>query len=1460
LPNHEIKSAAITFGGYLYQNLIGLEVLYGWLEDPRRYEWVQFEADEDELAKAKGLDDIVALRADGTYSLLQVKFTVDPQDDANALGWNWLLDHKPKGRSLLQKWAGALFSIGTGKVFEAALMTNRIPDREFLSHLDPGTNYIDITRIPEKTKQLIETQLGGKDQVVRFFDAFEFRHSHQGYAALQSTLLDRFVPRHATRHGWLELSSEAVMSWSVRRNYPPPNGRITLHHIRKVLSSQRPEPLDESFRVPASYQLPDEGFGHDFLDLLESCKQQIIVLWGSPGQGKSTFLSFICGALNRTELPFIRHHYFLDLGDTSDRFSYWTVSNSLMAQMETQHIEYVHGQGSGPEQLRAWIEACATGYGRDGKPFVVIVDGLDHVWRENEKNKEPLDTLFRELLPVPENVCLVIGTQRVAEQQLPALFHRFVNDKNWIELPRMSLSAVKHWLKDQLAASRFKLPEFRASDEEIVTQLADSFHRLSDGHPLHLTYSFEALSREHSVLLPHMVDEMPDCPDGDIREYYRLLWQRLSYSAKDALHLVAETGFVWPVQGLEDCLDLGAADLNPEIGHLFYVTEVGRMPFHGSILAYVREHAEHSARVVDLIPRIVSWLEQHAPDFHRWGWLWIYRARIGQYNELLLAPNREWVVESLVKAYPVYQMVEILRRAEQLAFNKGLYPRAVRLRFLKTRLANGTNFQIDDFNRFHACALTLTPDDYSRKLLGASTSTASIDELHLLGKQYLLSGRVPEAKECVDEMRKRLNDRLHAGALNRPSLEKAYRQFLELVAGTKHFRPSMLVENIQKFPDLCPDLFRFFLRELSKHHDIGLLVDLLSCPMTTVMRQDLEVAIVRLAGACKARLHEWAEFASLSNHPIVNCWAGLYAKDKTKSISPDFDISKMDYKGYDDSWKSESERLLHCLFFQILSDRLNLGKETPGNEPPVFKERGWLNVAINALRTAALSAGSHFSRGEVPGYSFCFRIIESVNHPTEHSEFSDYDVFRKAILSISVDLFLLGALRADRTVTPDDWRAVNYSKHFVFSYWLDHYMGDGFRIATDESVRSELDDQLTKTSRHLNEYGRKLYEYLELCELAIYQGLHETAILALKKTGGCVMGYGSHKDMTVYRVLEAIGAIRIVSPDRAREALERVFPIVFYIDTITDGDDTREAKFKMADLMIDLMPRTYAAYYDYLLQVSEWYEAEMVFSKLLARESLDNPLMSFVASAVWEEHGISALRGRVHETGSAAQSFIDANAKIFGHASGEIGKSRFEETKTPDEEIDLSVEDYPPESFGKLLDDLQSRHAYMAERKIVRRWFCYWTEQGRGADVLRALSSETERDYVPSAVSSLLDDAYTLSLGLEGKHKAYRWLVTAQIHCHGWDDFYSWEDATRRFACVAEHYKDRWQDFLRDTSRSIYRKERDELVIPNDRLVHYLIAVGQKDMAIEVTEEVVSAILEDVSEQRLALPAWFTGE
>src|ERR1700692_1026375 len=142
-----LTNLGIPRTSFEYQDLIGIEVLLRFYRDPNLFHWVQLEADEPKVGK---LDDVVAARKDNTFELLQVKFTVDP--DRYFLDWNWLLDKKGKGTSLLQKWLGALLKVkGLGAVHSAKLRTNRRPSDDFILSLKDG--FVDFDKLQALSEQ-----------------------------------------------------------------------------------------------------------------------------------------------------------------------------------------------------------------------------------------------------------------------------------------------------------------------------------------------------------------------------------------------------------------------------------------------------------------------------------------------------------------------------------------------------------------------------------------------------------------------------------------------------------------------------------------------------------------------------------------------------------------------------------------------------------------------------------------------------------------------------------------------------------------------------------------------------------------------------------------------------------------------------------------------------------------------------------------------------------------------------------------------------------------------------------------------------------------------------------------------------------------------------------------------------------------------------------------------------------
>ena len=135
-----------TRAGDQYQDLFGISIIKKWLENTKKYEYLEFESLDP---NAKALDDIVAKRFDGLFELIQVKFTVDA--NKHLLTFDWLLEKKENGTSKLQKWAkDTLYHLDNNTLHSAILKTNRRPDSIFKNSLIDGK--VDIEKIPQEIR------------------------------------------------------------------------------------------------------------------------------------------------------------------------------------------------------------------------------------------------------------------------------------------------------------------------------------------------------------------------------------------------------------------------------------------------------------------------------------------------------------------------------------------------------------------------------------------------------------------------------------------------------------------------------------------------------------------------------------------------------------------------------------------------------------------------------------------------------------------------------------------------------------------------------------------------------------------------------------------------------------------------------------------------------------------------------------------------------------------------------------------------------------------------------------------------------------------------------------------------------------------------------------------------------------------------------------------------------------
>lgn len=651
MTSSKIKPSQLTRVGYTYQDLMCIRMLINWFHDPEKYQWMIIEGNHG-LSHVKSLDDVICYTAEGEYELYQVKFTIDSERDDLRLDFDWLLKKKSRGTSLIEKWSADVEKFGSSNgISIAKLITNRIPDQVLSNCLKDKK--IEYSLIPDDIKLKVSDQLGSEEKAINFFSTLIFEHSQREIDDLELQLHDSLVPDHANNESWLQLL-KTVERWATRKSEPAPDGRIYLKHIHDILSIFAKKTISQFFEVPGGYRPPTEEFYYEVIKKVTNPGCHVIS--GLPGMGKSTFLSFLTDQLIEAKTPVIRHHYYLSPQFIGDRIAFNNAAQSLQSQIKTFYPNDFDSDKLEPQNFETWISKAADKAEESNKKLVIIIDGLDHVYRERSDISQ-LEHLVNRIIPFKNKICLLFGTQPISDNYLPnSLLRSAPRESAWIDIPPMGLDAIKSRLDFIVSREEIKVVGDDEHQRREIVEISETLLDISHGYPLHIIYSLNSLQLANQNISKYDVERLPTCPDGDIHEYYENLWVSLSEGAKEILFLIANADFSWPDKThISYCLDdsLTFQSCFSEIQHLIEQRLSGIYSFHGSLFVYIRRKDSFS-QSRDRLNRISqTWINAHAPEYWRWGWGWIIEANLGNTNPLFQGINKEWLVKSLCNGYPL---------------------------------------------------------------------------------------------------------------------------------------------------------------------------------------------------------------------------------------------------------------------------------------------------------------------------------------------------------------------------------------------------------------------------------------------------------------------------------------------------------------------------------------------------------------------------------------------------------------------------------------------------------------------------------------------------------------------------------------------------------------------------------------------------------------------------------------
>lgn len=1457
-----------------YQDLVALDLMIDWLEHSTYYKWIRVEADD-----AGSLDDIVLMKSDDRLVVNQVKFSTDPESETDRLTWEYLLDKpigksKRPGKSLLEKWSSSLELLkGSYEISDASLLSNRIPSSDVSSCLSLE-GIIDLDKIADHAiRQEIIAQLGGESKARGFLSQFHFRLNQPGLIDLRNAIRKRFRKLGGSDGGWFNLGEELRL-WVYYKEEPPPDGKITINHIRTAALWNELKGLPQQFEIPPDYTLPSRQMYDELLQQLLPMKTGCLVLTASPGLGKSTFVSYLYRELEKQNIPVIRHHYFLSLQDKAayTRLESHRAAESLMHDLQRSFpdsVTDVASENPHPEKLREWLEAAGQYYAHRHESLIVIIDGLDHVWRDR-RSTEQLDKLLGFLLPVPAGVTLLFATQPVDDDKLPPRFLRYAPRDSWLNLPPLSPQAVSQWVRHH----RSEL----AQPEHYFYEISRAFYQKSGGHPLHLRYTLKALQEQGLTVDEYNIRRLPACSHDDITTYYGELWRSLSEESREILHLLAACGFTWPRQGVFDCLDPQgdrSAQVRSslrQVRHMLIQDELGLKPFHGSLFAYVEGLAEYSEYREVMKRRALGWLQTNAPDYWRWAHEWVIKSDLGDDTDLINEPNRAWLVEAIAKCRPYERIDYILMRSTQCALNARNLVRTVKTGILREYAQMAFEYNSDVVQTLLYPQLAASEDASLHSRLRADRKEISDDALVLLAESEIASGNQEFAEDCFDELAERTNE---PGDKQRREVEAMLEDVSRLAAMVDSVNPYKILDYAvrNRSNGYGKLILTAFVRQLRVRRNGPRLRRLISTSprrMKLKFKLDQGERSVIIRDAVLLALEEELDFdtevvkTAALRSPFSAIYIALRNTGKSKHVDIEFpSVELLSFKNIDFQVRDEKvSELLYSIFFCFLAN--HFAQRSDQNrawlvDVPVDQ---WLSQFLWRLNEIADETRSLLQNGKAFALSLLYKRLKELPRLKWSEERDAYFIgfstaLEQAVRSIGLDLLSISGPRDNGPrITIEDLQAAFHSGYCYTQKWLTDYV-DRRRAWLDESaVRWLIREQAEDLGTSIEEFPTRASRFILLASVATLHSLENEARANINLAAENLVAHGNHKDILFFGVIDSIKACHNAGIVEARDWLLNLAPAVAHIKEYTDTDETGDVPRRMADALAEVAPDLLPAYHRWLTESEEYYDALYAFRTFVRTADLKNPYNLAVVKTSVDENSLRVLSERAEGGNIEAASALQSLSDLLGYEALTIASSKETQSSTPSSEKQPIPfpKDYPPERFNDYLSALESSQSYLRDTD-VHDWITHWINSGKQQAVYSALqetigSGRGIRSY---------DAMFRLALSLSGKESAYQWLVAAHVDDYGWDEYMTRrENATHRWKYVRDLYRDKWFEFLATTLVPKYREDRGIFVYPRmfGRIVDYCLFMGHTELAKHVTSQILDSALELVSSVDLPQPGW----
>ncbi|MBD5402534.1 AAA family ATPase, partial [bacterium] len=1294
------------------------------------------------------------------------------------------------------------------KLYEAKIVTNKQPSDEILQIIK--NNKISWNDIPNDKKTILINQIGSEENCKLFFDNCTFEFLNYDLISLDEDLFNEYSVFSDAKADWC-FFKEFIRSTSLYSN-----NKITLEILTNILQCRPPKPLDQEFFIPQNYIPPNMEFHKNIIEQIKNSNEKCFILTGSPGVGKSTYISYLKTQLEKDDIFVIRHHYYISVESKNEkRYRYFDIKNSLLEQ--TNNIFSMKFTNN--DELEKVLIELSKNY--KDRLIVIIIDGLDHVWRDIGK-KDDLDTLFNNLFPLPDNIKLIVGTQPIDSGMLPYKLLDIEREK-WYTLPFMSIESIRNYLIND---NRISVPNNYYSD--YYTDISEAFYKLTNGHPLHLIYSIEAALNNNLRLLPFDIEKMPICPQNDIREYYKELLNKVDEYSKLVLYIyiVSEID-IWKKSDLEECLTQNgisdALKYYNQIRHLLFNNGYFIKAFHESIFVYIKEHITNEEQI-KCLKYIKKWISTQKENIFTDLYLPLIKARLGEYSDVLDI-SKDKIKEYFKKGYSFILIIKFLTRAEQITFfYLNDFVKTIELRHLKNRLRNSLEFNTYRAELFCHLYCNLYKNQYAINYMFDSLNSLSSYEL------VSLSDFCQNKDIKIKEIFRQIKLKYKKVSVSQDTEDNNLLHVLANSSNISEIQEKLIDANYENgliflFNHLCA---------LKRTHLIKNFISKNASNYIIIRRLCL-YAIEQ-----KIDLTSWGLSENILKNPYLALMLYLdknFLQTNVNSLENSI-VHKRKNEDYEYSGRCpDLENYFHSLFFENLYNKLT--KRTYIHKFETYN--GFENFVITLIDVSNTIA-EMIKKSQEINLNNLLAFFENFSESDILNEVrwnSKYRIVCSSITKIITDLLILLKIDNKKLDEKDIASLINF-KHFHEANWIEDYFENNIKYLTENAVKFYLKKEQGILDTNLQYTQERTDQYLILAKFAQIHEIIDDAKLYLDKAFCMAMGYGYHKDPLLFEVLKIVEYCMDVEKTGFDGILKKLARIIINIEYVTDKNSNYAKKIFMR-LFCKYSYEYVVKYYNYLLDKEEWHSAKECLNEVLENINFNDQDVELLLETITSDN---PFFNYAHDS----KTIIKHKNLVGRPILKEENKYSSNDNFLHKENVIFDYEKYPVDKLNDFISKLDYSNEY-----CLLDWLKHW--RGRGYDMEILDFFEKFYNIKKNFIKNLyLDEIFDIALSLNGKDFAYIWLIRSIIENLSWEEHYSsWENTKNRFQIVKDLYKNKWKDFIIDSSEYKYG---NEFSLGKSHLVYFLIQMDEFKLAKQIMYKFINLLEDDMADLPLKEVDW----